>query len=201
MKSYLIHKITADSDWDNLPILNIDTLYLQTPDTIKAYGQIGYTDEALHVHLWTEETNYRAVETGYVGMPCEDSCLEFFFTTDPAEPRYINLEFNSNGCAYLGIGNNAADPSLVRMVVDETIPFSPVIHRYDWGWEIYYQIPYSFVRYFFPDFQPVKGKQIHANVYKCADLSEPPHYLAWNPVPGEPLSFHRRNHFGLMQFD
>ena len=200
MKSYEIRRMTDGSDWSDKPIINIDTPYLDTPDTVKAWGQIAYDDEAILVHLWTEEYEHRAVETGAVGNPCEDSCLEFFFRPEENDPRYFNFENNSIGCYFLGIGSGLQD--LVRLLphTDEDL-FCRKVTIFDGGWEIEYKFPYSFVRRFFPDFKVYKGKKIYANCFKCADKTEPPHYLSWSPVSTENFTFHKTDCFGEMIFN
>lgn len=199
MKQYTIKRFAGD--WSQIPVIDIDTMYLDTPDTIKAWAQIAYDDKGVLVHQWTVEENYLAVETGELGEPCKDSCLEFFFAMDPEDPRYINIEFNPNGCIFLGLGKNGNNPVLARMLVSVDEVFAPQINREDKGWEITYCVPYSFITMFFPNFKAEPGKVIHANVYKCADLSQPPHYLSWNSLNPGPLSFHRRECFGTMQFE
>ena len=199
MNQYTIKRFAGD--WDQIPVIDIDTVYLDTPDTIKAWAQIAYDEKGIHVHQWTVEENYRAEEKGPLGSPCEDSCLEFFFAMDPEDPRYINMEFNPNGCLYLGFGKNGNTPGLIRMTVSADAVFAPKISREEKGWEITYCVPYSFITMFFPKFKAEPGTVIHANVYKCADKSQPPHYMSWSPITTQQLSFHRRECFGLMRFE
>ncbi len=198
MRSYTIEKMT-DAGWDKIPALEIDHRYFETPDEIKAYAKLAYDDEAILVRLFTEEKIIRAVETGPLGSPCEDSCLEFFFSPMEGDLRYFNIEFNSNGCMYLGFGTNIKD--LVRLLPgDEKDPFSYEIKKEEGAWEITYRVPYDFIRRFFPTFEVYPGKHMRANCYKCADLSQPPHYMAWSPIVGEPFKFHRPECYGDMIF-
>ena len=53
----------------------------------------------------------------------------------------------------------------------------------------------------FTVFKAYSGKKMLANCYKCADKSEPPHYMAWSPIVGEPFRFHRPECFGEMIFE
>ena len=200
MRTYEIRKMKVGG-WADIPMLEIDNAYFETPDHIKAYAQIAYDDEAILVHLSTKERVIRAVETGPLGSPCEDSCLEFFFCPNENDMRYFNIEFNMNGCVYLGIGSNVKD--LVRLFPEEKFNdiFTPDIRKAADGWEIFYRVPYTLIRRFFPDFKVYEGKEIRANCYKCADLSEPPHYLSWNPIVGEPFTFHKSACFGKMIFE
>ena len=55
-----------------------------------------------------------------------------------------------------------------------------------------------FLRQYYPDFD-FKGT-LKANVYKCGDKTEHPHYLAWNRVEAPAPDFHRPECFGEMIF-
>lgn len=200
MKAYQIKRMTDGGDWSDKPIIYIDTRYFDTPETVKAWAQLSYDDEAILVRLWTEEYQHRATETGPVGAPYEDCCLEFFFSPMEGDGRYFNFENNSIGCCFLGIGTGLSD--LVRLIPDtEEDIFDRKVTKFEGGWEITYKFPYEFVRRFFPDFKVYSGKKIRANCYKCADLTEPPHYLSWSAVPTENFTFHRPDCFGEMIFE
>ena len=200
MKEYTIHRVDRRPDWSQVSIIKMEHSYLQSPDDIRAYAQIGYHADALLVHLWAEEQSIRAVETDVLGMPCEDSCLEFFFRPVSSELRYFNFEFNPNACMYLGIGQSIHD--LVRLVPEDAqVLFQPKVQRFKGGWEINFQIPHQFIRRFFPTFSVAPGKTIWANCYKCSDLAEPPHYYSWSPVDCEDFTFHCPHCFGLMKFE
>ena len=200
MRSYTIHKLQEDLDWQSVPTLSIDTPYLQTGKDVAAYAQIGYTDDALFLHLWMDVPYIRAEECGPYGVPCEDSCLEFFFQPVPGDDRYLNIEFNFNGCYYLGVGTGLQD--LMRLVPDgeEANLFSHNCAKTETGWEIFYHIPYNLIRRIFPGAKPEPGMEIRANCFACSDLSESPYYLSWNPIEGEPFTFHYSQSFGLMKF-
>ena len=201
MKKYEILKVCGEPDFSIIPIIDIDVRHRGVPTEIGANAQICYSDEALFVHLWTAEENIRAEENGPVGMPCYDSCLEFFFCPMENDPRYFNIEFNMNGCVFFGFGTGI--PDLFRLLPEErTVKdvFNYKINKTDAGWEIFYSIPHSLIRQFFPEFKAYTGKQMRANCYKCADFSEPPHYLSWSKIEGPNFSFHNPKFFGIMEF-
>lgn len=205
MKEYVIHRTVGAPDWERIPSLAIDIPYKDSPDDIRAFAQIAYDGEQLYVHLLCEEKYIRAEETGLIGSPCEDSCLEFFFAPNEGDDRYFNIEFNLNGCMYLGFGSGLA--TLARLLPDaDPDPFHPTIRKTDGGWEIYYTVPYAFVRCFFPDFTAVSGKAMRANCYKCSDLTVPAHYFSWNEITwdesrGERFTYHKPACFGKMIFE
>ena len=112
---------------------------------------------------------------------------------------YFNFENNAIGCYYLGIGTGLHDA--VRLLPDaENDIFDRKVKYFEGGWEITYKFPYSFIRRFFPDFKVYEGKKIRANCFKCADKTEPPHYLSWSPVTEENFTFHKPECFGEMVF-
>ena len=196
-QSYNIQSIIGTIEWDKVPILEMKYSYLVTPENIVAFGQICAGKDAFFVHLWAQQPEIRAKEFGADGLPYKDSCLEFFFQPEETNPRYFNLEFNFNKCLFLGIGTNGED--LQRILLDDWEEvFKPFTQRTDQGWEIFYQIPYSFIRRYFPEFELHKGKILRANCFTCSDLAETPYYRSWCRVVNEPLSFHRPECFGIM---
>ena len=191
MKQYqVLYK--KEADWNGVPYAEISEG--EPVPGISSKAQLLWNEDGFFVRLQAEEPAIRRKETGPLGMPCEDSCLEFFFAPCPGDRRYFNLEFNPNTCLYLGMGSGIDD--LTRLIPDAPVDFRPEVLFTDTGWEITYQVPFSFVRRFFPDFKPYPGLRLRANFYKCGDLTEPPHYFSWNPITVTPVSFHRPNDFG-----
>lgn len=199
MKEYTIIKKPENFSWEKVPSLTICEPLEPVEVTIHAQAQICYDDQALYVHLICDEKEIRAELTGPLDEVCSDSCMEFFFSPMAGDRRYFNIESNFNQAIYLGIGSDAHN--LVRLIPEEP-SILPQSRKTEEGWELTYSIPYEFIRRFFPDFQVYSGKEIRANCFKCADLTEPPHYLTWNPHPLlEYASFHNPDAFGLMKFE
>ena len=76
--------------------------------------------------------------------------------------------------------------------------FAGFTQRTEDGWEIFYEIPASFVQLFIPDFALTPGKVLRANCYKCGDLTVQEHYMSWNPVEVVDPDFHVPAFFGKM---
>lgn len=199
MNTYTILKKPDLLNWNNIPVAFINHPYHSEDVDISAGGQICYDESALYVHLFAKESNIRAEGKELLDAPCEDSCLEFFFSPINGDSRYINIEYNPNCWGFVGMGSCVDD--LVRFIPETGFPFSPKANRTEEGWEITYQIPFSFVRRFFPDFSPTSGYEMRGNLYKCGDLTTPPHYFTWNKLTGNVLSFHRPCDFGLFIFE
>ena len=195
MKTYTMKKVNGIPDWNTIAPLSIDTLLWTQESDIRAQAQLCWSDTAIHVRLMAKESHIRAEYTGLMASVCEDSCLEFFFC--PTEDsRYFNFEFNSNCALFLGIGTGDAD--LVRLIVqDQNAVFAPNTQRTADGWEITYQIPFTFIRQFFPSFTPRENLQLRGNCYKCGDLTENPHFFAWNPI-ATGTTFHCPQYFGQL---
>lgn len=193
MKTYTI---VPKASWENVPVLKIDAPLFPGAEGITAQAQLCYDDKALYVRLQAVEHNIRAEHTGLLDEVCEDSCLEFFYSP-MGDGRYFNLEVNPNGAMYFGFGTSLQN--LYRLI-PENHPIHPVIEQAPDGWCVEYAIPHDFVQLFFPEFSPVPGKEIHANCYKCGDLTDHPHWLCWNPVPDPKATFHCPQYFGTMQF-
>ncbi len=200
MKTYNIVKTEDNPNWEKIEKLTMDFSYFDTPKDISANAQLCYTDNEILVHLVSFEKEIRALETGLLGAPCNDSCLEFFFCPIANDNRYFNIEFNSNGCMYLGIASGIGD--LVRLIPqkEKYDIFSPKINVFDGGWEIYYSIPFDFIRRFFPDFEINSGKEIRANCSKVCEGSDPQQFLTWSKITNKPFTFHQPQSFGCMKF-
>lgn len=199
MKEYVITYVENKADWAKIPEIDINEVFGKKYGEISAKAQLAYTKDAFLVHLSTVEENFRKEETGQLGMPCEDSCLEFFFSPVNNDKRYFNIEFNFNGCMYLGFGSSVDD--LTRLLFAEEELFRPQIKETQNGWEIFYSVPFEFVLRFFKDFKAEKGGFIMGNCYKCSDLGGKPHYYSWNPIVELPRSsFHNPDCFGKLIF-
>ena len=201
MIQYTIKRVCGTPDWSQIPTLAMQEKYLQTPDNVAATAQICYDDTGILVHLRAYVPEIRAVEKGPCGMPCEDSCLEFFFQPVPGDPRYMNLEFNFNGCYYFGTGTGLSD--LMRLLPEANAEnlFGQDIRKTSDGWEIFYKIPNEVIRRLFPNFAIKSGMQIGANCYACSDLTVPLYYLSWSRVTENPFTFHNSSCYGTMTFE
>ena len=196
MKEYTITRVNGRPDWTTIPALAIDEQLWRPRVDIAAFARIAWDDERLYVRLNAVEANIRAEHRGPLGMPCEDSCLEFFFSPTPGDPRYFNIEYNPNASLYLGFGDGR---NPIRLLPERDW-FAAAAGRTADGWQVEYAVPFEFVRMFVPEFQPTVGGAIRANCYKCGDLTAAEHFLAWNPCTSEEPNFHRPQDFGLMRF-
>ena len=199
MNTYEIKRVECGFDWADVAEIELENRYIDTPKDVRVFAKIAYSADAFHVYLRSVEPNeIRREESGPLGAPYHDSCLEFFFSPVPTSTKYFNFEFNSNKCLYLGYGENLSNSA--RIVVDIEERFAPEVNFTADGWEIKYRIPFGFIRLFAPDFEAKAGASIRANCFKCADMMEPGHFLSWSFVTPENFTFHKPECFGLMTF-
>ena len=197
MNSYVLTRIEGQLDWNKIPTSSVDNI-LWLPDVgIRMSQQICYDAEKLYIHQKAVEEHVRAEHTDLLAQVCEDSCMEFFFCPDACDDRYFNFEWNLNGALYLG-WRTGRDQAVRLHLKDHKSFFNFRSAKTQDGWEIFYEIPASFVQLFVPDFALKPGVEIRANCYKCGDLTPKPHYLSWNPSTSPNPDFHRPQDFGQM---
>jgi len=175
--------------------------------TVKA--KLAYNDEALFVIFRVADRYVCARKQGYQEMVCEDSCVEFFFTTgSDISVGYFNLEVNCGGTALFhhqkgrGLSDvpvSKSDYNLVQVahslpeIVDPEISDSIT-------WVVEYYLPYSILAKYAPIKQPGPGVIWRANLYKCADGCSQPHWLTWSLVDFPEPDFHQPAYFGHLVF-
>ena len=196
-RQYQIQKITGKPDWNKIEKAPIDQKLWLPCEQVSAYAQLAYDDSRLYVRLHAEEPTIRAENTGMLDQPCQDSCLEFFLSPVKGDARYLNIEMNPNCCLYFGIGTGRDD--LVRLLPTQGVgALNAHCTRSETGWDLYYSLPFSLLRLFFPAFHP--HGIMRGNFYKCGDLTQQEHYLAWNRVACAEPDFHRPEFFGELEF-
>lgn len=199
MKEYIIRR---KADWLQIREEEMPERPFSWDGDIRAFFQICYDDQNLYVRLRAHEADIRAENTYPLSEPCEDSCLELFFSPDQNSTRYFNVEFNPRKLLFLGIGTGIDDLMRLYPVDEARYGFEPEVVYLDDGWQITYHIPFAFIRVFFPDFSPKSGSCIRANCCCTGELCTVPHYLTWNPVdPAITPAFHNPACFGRMWFE
>ena len=201
MRTYTISRSTTNPpDWSNVAPLFVDQFLWTPPVHIHMQAKLCYDQTAIYIYQYAAEPNIRAEHTGPYSMVCEDSCMEFFLAPVADDPRFFNFECNPNACMFIGLETCCDD--IIRLhPLEENSVFQQKTARVAGGWELSYRIPYSFIQMFFPSFYPSSGHSMLANCYKSGDLTEQPHYMAWNPVRHNTPDFHRKSDFGRMIFE
>jgi hypothetical protein len=141
----------------------------------------------------------RAVNTHDNENVHEDSCVEFFVQL-PGSDDYFNFEFNCSGVCkaakhlktrenfqYL---NSAEMAEIERWSSIGKRAFNEMNGMF--SWELCVRIPLHLMG-IDPENLPTK---LLGNFYKCADATNQPHYVTWNPINTERPDFHRPEFFG-----
>lgn len=197
MNTYVITRVNGQPDWEKIPTLEVSHILWLEDAGIRMSQQVCYDEERLYIHQEAVETHIRAEHTDLLSQACEDSCMEFFFCPEDCSDRYFNFEWNLNGCLSLGFRTDRKNAARLQMKNHKEL-FHFRSAKTARGWEIFYEIPASFVKLFIPDFSLQSGKTLRANCYKCGDLTPKPHYLSWNPITSLNPDFHRPQDFGRM---
>lgn len=164
-----------------------------------SYAAAAYDEEALHVYLCTAEPVLRSEVTEQNGPVHTDSCLEFFFMPTPAKSaHYFNFEINPRGVFLLGLGTGRHER---RLITDENaVYFNIKAHAkhdslFSTGWDVFYSLPFVFIKKYIPEFTPDDLRSMKGNFYKCGDLLPSPHWASWAPITTPKPDFHRPEFF------
>lgn len=163
------------------------------PYTCEAAAKIGWNKNGLQVLMYARENPIICEETHFGGMPCLDSCMEFFFSPF-ADDRYYNIEINPAGIAHVAVGVRGK-----RYVYNREVPGMKITASvYDGKtWAISFNVPESFIyTHFGKCFKA--GDTITGNFFKCSGRNLHDHYGVWNHVGTEHPDYHRPEYFGEM---
>ena len=198
MREYSIQRAGTEPEWTHIPALSADIPLWRTKAEVSMLQKLCYDAEHLYVYQRAEEKNIRAQYTGLTDPVFNDSCMEFFLAPVQGDGRYINFEVNPNGAFNAGIGYGRGDR--LRLLPRDGGKLFQIRTGYTTtGWEAYYCLPAAFMRTLYPAFKIfVPGMELRGNVYKCGDLTDHLHYLAWNPVTSDTPDYHRSCDFGRM---
>jgi hypothetical protein len=157
---------------------------------------------SLYIRFFVRGNSLKAVYENDGSPVHKDSCVEFFMKkTD--ENSYMNFEFNCIGAcdAARRLSRDIKAPlseaeyaSIRRYTNRERKPFPERKNVHEW--ELVTAIP-LYLMGLNSDCLPEK---ILGNFYKCADETDSPHYVSWNPVSSPEPDFHRPDCFGEMFF-
>ena len=171
----------------------------------RAEAELIRTETGFFVRLRAYEDKIRFVNTHRNDLVYQDSCLEFFFSPSPGKKRpYFNFEINPTGALYTGFspeGTRSSSRPVAEDLDAEYFDISAMsleeAEEYSGPyWEVSYTVPFEYMNRFLPDINFAEIKEITANFYKCGDLTENEHYLAWNNIETETPDFHRPEFFG-----
>ena len=198
-KSYTIHQLDADPNWDAVPIAEVNTCpwggdYLPriTAQVVLVRGQYFLA----RMECW--EKSPRAVQTEQNSSIYEDSCMEFFVNFKPEQQGsgYINLEANANGALCSAYGTSGAG----RKYLSGTgFPMPEVTAKVlEDRWACEFKIPLGLIKGLYGNDEFETGDILQGNFFKCGDKTEKPHYITWAPNKNPDPAFHLPEYFGIL---
>jgi len=195
--TYTIARV-KEIDWNRIEAVELVHQKWLEPCDIQAKAQLCHDGENLYVRMEAKEKNIRAQVVSPYEPVCVDSCLEFFFSPMQGDLRYFNFELNPLATVYVGFGKSRTTRARL-LLKDFGARFEAKPFETENGWGIEYRIPGEFIREYMPDFA-FEG-EARCNFYKCGDLTEKEHYLAWAPLASETPDFHRPQDFARIVFE
>lgn len=185
---------------DTIEAVNWQNTYPYKPITL---FNIARSESSIFVKFNVRGNLLKAVYSTDQSPVHEDSCVEFFCKL-PDNEFYTNFEFNCIGTCSASKRKSRTE-NVIPFDKDEmlTIKRAPSIGKRAFNemqgifeWELTVEIPFQLIG-LNPQQLPAK---LHANFYKCADKTDSPHFVSWNPISTEKPDFHRPEFFGELLF-
>jgi hypothetical protein len=166
--------------------------------------QIAYNEDELFLQYHVKEQSVKAEITESNGKVWTDSCVEFFLSPE-GNDEYYNLEMTCIGTALLGYKGSGLESihatedqlaTIRRISSLGNLPFKE--RKEPTEWKIAIAIPWE--SYFKHNINPVSGKKMRGNFYKCGDELNVPHFVSWTKIITEKPNFHAPEFFGGLEF-
>ena len=168
--------------------------------------RIGYDCSGIMLEWKVVEQSVRAMQSTPGGEVYKDSCVEFFFQPDPADPHYYNFEWNAAGVMYLAWRTGRHDPEYAPAEVlggvsaNASLGPAPFSEKAAEGpWTLKLHIPMKTLWH--SDIKDLHGLNARANFYKCGDGLKVPHFVSWAPVGTPVPDYHRPEYFAEIVFE
>lgn len=164
----------------------------------------GYSNAYLYLFYEVEKDFFRAQALADQEAVWEDSCVEFFISTDDSLKHnpltgdtavYRNFEFNALGYCLSAFGNKLQREPLAVAEMERILRITSLKRQNlpsegaEFNWELSVAIPLDLL-----GIRP--GRIFRANFYKCGDLTRIPHFLSWNRINSSSPDFHLPQFFG-----
>ena len=190
--------------YNDLNSLNWPSQYPYRP---QVKFRIAYSTDEIYLQYIVQERYLRAVYDKDEGsMPYKDSCVEFFIIPSSVDSVYYNLELNC-----IAIGTFAGGAKRTERIRFDSSVMSK-IRRYstlgnsgfdtregEFEWSLVVALPIEL--FSISEIEPLDGRTVKANFFKCGDDLPERHYLSWNPVGTERPNFHTPDYFGNLYFE
>ncbi len=200
IKEIIAPVFSGEPDWDSVPEYGLDNhMWAQAyPAFWRTCVKIcAVKNKGIYARFCSDESPVKADYFNRDDPVYTDSCAELFLQPFSDDLRYVNIEINPN-CAYLSaIGADRFDRVFASSVSAEQCFIKRLILPCGWGVELF--VPNSFISSLYSREFALCG-EIRANIYKCGDETEHPHYASAFFVDTPEPDFHRPEFFGLIKF-
>ena len=177
----------------------IDTInWNEYPYKPIAAFDIARSDKNLYIRYFVKGNSLKALFNADNSPVHRDSCVEFFMKK-AEENNYINFEFNCIGTCDAAhresreVKTSLTEEEYKTIRRHSSLEFKPFEEKKGvCSWELIVSIPFQLMG-LDPENLPEK---IQGNFYKCADDTEFPHFVSWNPIGVPQPDFHRPEYFG-----
>ena len=199
------------SVWQRIKAIQIDNRMGEEPKFRPlTEAKVLYDASNIYVIFRVHDKFVKSTVTKYNGHVSGDSCVEFFFSPNTAEPgHYFNLEINAGGTPLIFFvtkprkeHKKISDPLISQIEIAHSLPavVNPEITD-EVTWTIECRIPLSILKEFTEVAMPKPGVSWRANFYKTGSDTSNPHYYTWSPVSNPFPDFHLPAYFGTIQFN
>ena len=179
--------------------------------------RIWHTGDVLHLEYTVDEQSVRALEGRDGHDVYMDSCVEFFFQPDPADPHYYNFEFNAAGTMVVSWRTGRNDPedapaevlaSVKRFVGKTDGALVPSVEGSratfaekpaEGAWKLRADIPAAAL--WRSGLRSFAGLHARGNFYKCGDGLAVPHFITFAPIDTPKPDYHRPEFFTEIVFE
>ena len=209
-------RISIDANWDKaawqrIKAIQIDNRMGEEPKFRPlTEAKVLYDASNIYVIFRVHDKFVKSTVTKYNGHVSGDSCVEFFFSPNSAEPgHYFNLEINAGGTPLIFFvtkprkeHKKISDSLISQIEIAHSLPavVNPEITD-EVTWTIECRIPLSILKEFTDVAMPEPGVAWRANFYKTGSDTSNPHYYTWSPVSNPFPDFHLPAYFGTIQFN
>lgn len=208
---YIIKKVNScnfnDNSWENIEGIEITNYPWDTNgNKPKATVKLCYTEDALKLKFITADEKLQITAKEDYKSTWHDNCVEFFFTPMPElGDRYFNFEINAMGYLLLQLDYKVPERHTLDYVNTSIFNIKADVSSHNLDsfndykpWTIEFEIPYSFIRDYFPDFKLESGTVFKANLTKCAGKIDKPYFGTWADIICEKPAYHRPQFFKEM---
>lgn len=196
--------------WKNIEVIPVSKHMGPIPKFVPTVeAKMTYNDENVFVIFRVHDQFVKSTVTKFNGPVSENSCVEFFFSPDTAQPLwYFNLEINAGGTPLIfyikkpRAGHTPlTDQDIKSIEIAHSMPavVNPEIKE-PTTWTIEYRIPIGMLKKYANVTAPAPGVKWKGNFYKTGSETSNPNYMTWSYVEHPKPNFHLPEFFGDLIF-